>query len=95
MSTLALLYKELFAVCTNGLIPNLKLVSAMQNVHKASPIYHHGEALIVWGPSAGGRIRMVAKHWRDLAVDEEKLEICLRKALALQTKNRLGHFKRL
>ena len=82
-------------MCTNGLIPNLKLVSALQNVHKASFIYDSCENLKVWAPSAGGKIRLVAKHWRDLAADEEKLEICLRKALALQTKNRLGHFKRL
>ncbi len=82
-------------MCTNGRIPNLKLVAALQNVHKASPIYHHGEAVLLWAPTAGGKIRLVAKHWRDLAADEDKLEICLRKALALQAKNRLGHFKRL
>ena len=73
-------------MCSNGRIPNLKLVSALLNVHKASRIYHHGEADVLWAPFAGGKIRMVAKHWRDLATDEDKLEICLRKALGLQTK---------
>jgi len=35
---------------------------------------------MMWAPSAGGKIRMVAKHFRDLAIDEDRLDICLRKA---------------
>ena len=86
LCTVALFYKELFSVCSNGAIPNLKFVGALMNVHKASPIYHHPEACMSWAPAAGGQVRKVAKHWRDLAADEDKLEICLRKAWGLQTK---------
>ena len=84
LSSLAPLYKQLFSICSNGGIPNLKFVSAMMNVHKANAVYHHGEAVLIWCPQAVGKIRMIAKHFRDLAADGEKLEICLRKALGLQ-----------
>jgi len=80
LSSIALLFRELFSICRNGSIPNLKLVSALMNVHKKSRIYHHGEDALTWGPTAGGKLRMLAKHWRDLAMDEEKLETCMRKA---------------
>ena len=73
-------------MCSNGCIPNLKFVSAVMNVHKKSPVYHHGESCIAWAPDASGKIRMVAKHWRDLCADGDKLETCLRKAFGLQTK---------
>ena len=95
LSTLALLYKELFTVCSNGRIPNLKFVGALMNVHKTSPIFHHKEQCIIWAPAAGGKLRMVAKHFRELAADDDKHEICMRKAWGLQTEDRLGHFKRL
>jgi len=85
LSSTALLYKHLFSVCSNGAVPNLKLVSALMNVHKAGAIYHSSENVLNWSPGASGKIRMCAKHWRDLASDEDKLEICLRKAFGLQT----------
>ena len=85
MSVLAPLYKQLFSVCSNGGTPNLKFVAALMNVRKTKPVYHHGQNLQVWGPDASGKIRMVGKHWRDLAQDRDKLEICFRKALGLQT----------
>jgi len=50
---------------------------------------------MMWAPSAGGKIRMVAKHFRDLAIDEDRLDICLRKAWGYLQKNRWGHFRRL
>ena len=74
MSSLALLYKELFTVCSNGKIPNLKLAAALSNRHAAKAIYHHSELCMLWAPHAGGKIRMVAKHWRDFAFDEYKLD---------------------
>ena len=84
LSTLAPFYKELFSVCSNGGIPNLKFVSALMNVHKKNAVYHHAESVHIWGPSAVGKIRMVAAHYRDLASDGDRMEICLRKALGLQ-----------
>ena len=95
MSSIARLFKELFCICKNGVIPNLKFVSALTNAHKAARIYHHNAELAAWAPTAGGTVRMCAKHWRDIAMDEDKLDKCFRKAWGLQTKNRLGHFPRL
>jgi len=81
---LAPLYKHLFAVCSNGGIPNLKFCAALMNLHKANPVYHHNQNVQIWSDEASAKMRMVGKHWRDLAQDGDKLEICLRKALGLQ-----------
>ncbi len=89
-----MLYRELFLVCSNGSIPNLKLVSALQNLHKTSAIFHSKDSPHNWCPDTGGILRMMAKHWRDIAMFEDKLDICLRKAWGLQTKNRLCHFSK-
>lgn len=87
-------------MCSNGKIPNLKLAAALSNRHAAKAIYHHSELCMLWAPQAGGKIRMVATRWRDLAFDEYKREIGLRKAWGLQkyfrlAESGLGHFKRL
>ena len=84
LSGVALLFKELFTVCSNGKIPNLKLAAALSNRHSAGAIYHHTEVSMLWAPMAGGKLRLVAKHWRTLAADDDKLECCLRKAWGLQ-----------
>ena len=84
-------YKEMFRVCSNGGMPNLKLTSALMNVHAKEAIYHSRESSLIWAPAAGGKIRMVAHSWRELAMYEQKLEMCFRKAWGLQAKNRLGH----
>ena len=67
-------------MCSNGKLPNLKMTAAMQNLHKISAIYHTRELPALWAPKAGGLLRMAAKHWRELAEDEDKLGICMRKA---------------
>ena len=72
-------------MCTNGKIPNLKLANALMNAHKNNKIYQSTEDVMLWAPSAGGKIRMIASHFRDLAADEDKLEICFKKAWGLQT----------
>ena len=94
LSSLACVHRELFSICNNGCIPNLKLVSALLNSHKKSRIYHHGEEPLEWTARAGGMLRMCAKHWRDLAMNEDKYEVCMRKAGGLQTTNRSGHFSK-
>ena len=88
MSASGRLYKELFKICSNACIPNLKLVSALGNCHGTSRIYHHNEDPEVWTARAGGLLRCLAGKWRTLARDEELKERCLRKAY-----NRLGNFK--
>lgn len=62
------------------MIPNLKLVQCLQKMHLEKPIYADGsEKLTVWAPMAGGMIRMLASHYRDL-VKDEKMSVCIRKA---------------
>ena len=87
MSSLALLYQELFRVCANGCIPNLKFLSALLNLHaKMTPdghqlkLFHHTEDPLTWGPSAGGKVRMVAAKFRGLALSQDKYECCMTKA---------------
>ena len=84
LATVAPLFHALFGVCSNGKVPNLKLVSALQSCHAENPIYHHAEDVSQWAPQAGARIRICAAHFRDLATDEDKLAVCLRKARGLQ-----------
>ena len=74
------------AKCSNGILPNLKLLSALVNTHKEKPIFHKPDNLMDWAANAGGKLRMVARCYREVAADEEKLETCLRKAWGLQTK---------
>ena len=90
MSATGRLFIELFKVCPNGSIPNLKLVSALANCHGSSRIYHHNEEALNWAPSAGGKLRCLAGKWRGLAKDDDARDRCLRKAY-----NRLGNFKTL
>ena len=90
MSATGRLFKELFKVCNNGCIPNLKLVGALANSHGTKSIYHSNEDPEVWAPRAGGLLRCLAGKWRHLARDKDMLERCLRKAY-----NRLGNFKML
>ena len=85
MSGFTILFKELLGVCTNGKIPNLKLVSALMNCHKMKPIYHHSEPVMQWAPTAGGKLRMVGYHFRQLK-DETKLQVCFKKAWGLYNK---------
>ena len=82
MSSLALLYQELFRVCANGCIPNLKFLSALLNQHSSDEgkIYHHIEDAMTWGPTAGGKVRMVASKFRDIAVDQDKFDRVMSKA---------------
>ena len=84
LASVAPLFYALFQVCSNGKVPNLKLVTALHGCHAVSPIYHHGDDINAWAPQAGARIRICAAHFRDMANDEEMLLRCLRKARGLQ-----------
>jgi len=86
MSSLAALYREVLSVCCNGCIPNLKFTAALQNLHALKPIYHSAEALVVWAPAACMKMRMIASKFRDMAVGDDILDRCLRKALVLHKK---------
>ena len=86
MSAVAPLLRELLKVCANGCIPNLKFNSALQNQHAKQAIFHSTKDLVVWAPDAGMQIRKVASKFRDMAVDDEVLDRCLRKAWVLHKK---------
>ena len=88
MAQLALLYRHLLSVCKNGVLPNLKLISALTNLHAAKAIYHTKDPIGTWAPDAGASIRMVSAQFREAASDERKQRVCLAKAHVLQ--NRLG-----
>ena len=94
MSSLAPFYKEMFKVCSNGGIPNLKLSAALLNVHGKQAIYHHSKSSLEWCPDAGAKIRMASHNFRELAMYEDKLEIFMRKVWGLQSQDRLGHFSK-
>ena len=93
MAPLAPLYRELFAICSNGMVPNIKSVNALVNAHNTSPLYHTKEDVNVWAVKVSGQIRKVAKQFRDLAAYPDKMETCMRKAWGMQNKNRLGHLR--
>ncbi len=74
-------------------MPNIKTVTALTNCHVAKSIYHSKESVINWAPNASAGLRKVAKQWRDMAVYQDKLDTCLRKAWGVHNKNRVGHLR--
>ena len=88
LASLAPLYEKMFRVCPNGVVPNLKLSTALNNLHVALPVYHRAVSICTWAPNAGGYIRMVARDFRDIAGDGEKRTKCLAKAWGLQHKRK-------
>ena len=86
LSPLAPLMRALFKVCANGCIPNLKFSASLQNQHAAQAIFHSGKEVVGWSQDAGLQIRKAASKFRDMAVDDDILERCLRKAWVLHKK---------
>ena len=80
MAKLARLFKHMFKVCKNGVVPSLKLVMALKNLHSRSPIYHRKDDIEAWAPQTGAKIRMVASFFRECAGDDSKKRTCLAKA---------------
>ena len=84
LASLAPLFVELFGVCANGVIPNLKSVTALTNCHAANPLYQSKENILTWAPTVAGMLRMVAYHYREVYMHADKLDTCLKKAWGLQ-----------
>ena len=81
MALLATLFEELFAVCRNGVLPNLKLVTAVCNCHRARPVYAGKDNVDQWAPSFCGKLRMASLHYRSLVISPDtKGAVCFRKA---------------
>jgi len=79
LAKLAPYYKELFRICTNGVLPNLKLVQCLQKMHLTSSILTTTEPPSTWASNIGGLIRMIAAKFRGLTDSPEKLARCFGK----------------
>ena len=81
LAKLSPLFVEIFDVCSNGVIPNLKSAMAVANCHRAGAVYASKEAIEAWAPRFCGKLRMVSLHYRELAMHPEtKGVVCYRKA---------------
>ena len=81
MAHVAPFFEEAFLVCSNGVLPNLKLVQALQKMHSESPIYFNKQPISAWGPDAGQKLRMMASHYRALLMNETSQRRCMMQAL--------------
>ena len=84
MAKIAKLMLRLFMVCVNGVIPNLKLNTALANLHASSPLYHSKESIVSWAPQAGSMLRGQASKFRSIASDDIAATKCLKQAWGLQ-----------
>ena len=91
MARIGPLYGELFAVCGNGFLPNLKSVSALIKHNTTSRSSR--EKVAVWASHASQEIRKVAKQFRELAAYPRKLDTGLRKAWGMRNTNQVGHLR--
>jgi len=76
---LANLLMHLFTVCTNGVVPTMKLVMAIQAANKKGSVCCAADPNW-WAHGAGGQIRMVASKVRTFCTDTVSMRICLAKA---------------
>jgi len=81
MAEVADFFELAFGVAQNGVLPNVKLVQSLQKLHLESPIYFTNESISAWGPDAGGKLRMMASHYRSLLLSEVCQRRCMSQAL--------------
>ena len=84
LAALAPLYAQLFAVCRNGVLPDIKQQKALTNCHLAMPVYPGKESIHEWAPVASSKFRMIAQHYRDLLIYDDKYCALMRKAWGLE-----------
>lgn len=70
----------LASVCRNGVVPTLKLVSALTELHAEAPVNFTHEAMATWGPNTGETMRMAMSKFRSLRNDPAAKIVCLKKA---------------
>ena len=90
LANCAKLFRLLFQVCPNGVLPTLKLIHAILKCHAAKPIFESGNTKsgsdpTVWAPNVGALLRAIAKNFRDIngSRNECNLKTCLRKVFNL------------
>ena len=86
-------FVEAFHICSNGVMPNVKLVQALQKLHLTQPIYFTQQSISSWAPDSGGKIRMMCSHYRSLLLSETCQRRCMLQALGYF--NRQGTFMSL
>ena len=79
---------ELFMVCSNGVIPAVRLCEAIKSCHKTKPLVHKQINFQFWAPHAGGILRMVAAKFRDIKKDSVGYSRVIAKA------NKIDHRKK-
>ena len=67
-------------ICRNGVLPNLKLKAALASAHASKAIYHSKGDVEDVCLKAGGRIRMMAAKYREIAIIDESFSRCMCKA---------------
>ena len=81
MAQCADFFELAFEVCSNGVLPSLKLVHSLQKLHGEVPIFFTKQALSAWAPDAGGKLRMMASHYRSLIMNEVCQRRCFGQAV--------------
>ncbi len=94
MALVAPLFRELMKMCPNGVLPNLKLKSALVSAHHFKAIFHTKHDADDWCVKASGRIRMMSAKFREVFIDEGKYRVCMGKAGGLHTKRSIQQLKK-
>jgi hypothetical protein len=84
LAKVAVLFRELFKKCKNGVLPNLKLSQCIKKMHLHEPLYFKAkEPVEVYGPMMGGMLRCVASAFREIASDHAKRRVCFSKVFKI------------
>ena len=78
LAALAGFFVPLFDRCKNGVLPNLRLVAAI-NAEQAKKTILFGSYAHAGSEVVGGYIRCVAAQYRMVATDEKKFRTCMNK----------------
>ena len=83
MAESAKFFKEIFKMCPNGIIPDLKLAAALKEAHERTPIYFHSQGVSDWASDASTSLRQVARMYRQCKMYEDRKKATLKKALGM------------
>ena len=81
LAPIALLFVFLFRVCTNGVIPCLKLCTALAGCHRTAPIMQMPVSLDGFCATCGAIIRCQAAKFRAAFSDEDRFRVMMAKAI--------------
>ena len=78
MAWAAAFFKEVFQICPNGALPNMKLQAALKATHTKEPIYYHKQPIEDWAQDASESIRQVARYYRHCKESEDQKRTTLK-----------------